>query len=72
MVNIQLSFYLDIKVEISLVLRWKKETLYSNSGLPGGVTPPDEAVHAEGTEGSELGSNNMGAVTKYILSFTYC
>ena len=37
MVNIQLSFYLDIKVEISLVLRWKKETLYS--GLPGGVTP---------------------------------
>ena len=43
MVNIQLSFYLNIKVEISLVLRWKKETLYS--GLPGGVTPPDEAVH---------------------------
>ena len=37
MVDIQLIFYLDIKVEISLVLRWKKETLYS--GLPGGVTP---------------------------------
>ena len=67
MVNIQLSFYLDIKVEISLVLRWKKETLYS--GLPGGVTPPDEAVHAEGTEGSELGSNNTRAVTKYIPQF---